>query len=639
MSELDFDNLSESLQDKLQDFYHSPEEESESSVIADEFLSLEKRFGTKTQHAKGGMKQVFKVDDLRTRRPVALAALRDESTVSSENIGRFLREARITAALEHPNIVPIYDIGMDEVGKPFFTMKFLKDQSLKKILKELAKQNPIYTKKYTFTVLLDIFMKICDAVGFAHSCKIIHLDLKPENIMIGDYGEVYVCDWGLAKLLGSVDEDITGTRKLDPTELNSYTLSGVIKGTPGFMAPEQVDLTFGTKDFRTDVYALGALLYALLTFRQPFYGLKNDKILEKTLHDLPKPIEELSYRPVPEGITAICRKAMAKNPDIRYQNVNQLIKDIRFFQEGFATKAEEITIKKSLVLSYKRNKFKYVVFSLIATFSLIAYFAISTKMDSMQKDFDAKYQQLSDKKDQKFEKFRERALKSSSKLKKSLSQSAVSYESLEKNYDNIVLSPPLFVGDGITFEANGSALADENFIFRSGTLSFWFKIKEGSANQVSFFQLGNMKWYLDNRKGQDKVSVKGASVAFSSKILGNSQWEGWHHFACTVLKSGVVMLYLDGNSQYIGAIYDGKQLGMSLGAVVSTTVIPSFSGSLDEITVWQKVLSPNDIKMLHHKGIRGDEEGLKAYYNLNKDLKDSVGNEPELKVLGKIRFD
>lgn len=313
MTDLDFDNLSENLQDKLQSFYHDSPADDHPSVILSELVSLDSRFSDKVNHAKGGMKQVYKVNDLRTKRPVALAALRDDSDESNENIGRFLREARITAALEHPNIVPIYDIGLDEDGKPFFTMKFLKDQSLQKILKELTKQNPVYTKKYTFTVLLDIFMKICDAVAFAHSCKIIHLDLKPENIMIGDYGEVYVCDWGLAKLLGTVDDDTTGTINLDPTELNTYTLSGIIKGTPGFMAPEQIDSQFGEKDYRTDIYALGALLYSLLTFRQPFYGLSNEMILDQTLHGFPRKIEDLSYRPVPGGFPRSAERQWLKN--------------------------------------------------------------------------------------------------------------------------------------------------------------------------------------------------------------------------------------------------------------------------------------------------------------------------------------
>lgn len=640
MSELAFDNLSENLQEKLQTFYHDCSVEDQPSLLLAELASLDKRFDNKTDHAKGGMKQVFKVNDLRTKRPVALAALREDSEQSNENVGRFLREARITAALEHPNIVPIYDIGLDEAGKPFFTMKFLKDQSLRKILKELAKQNPVYTKEYTFTVLLDIFMKICDAVAFAHSCKIIHLDLKPENIMIGDYGEVYVCDWGLAKLLGAVDMgEPAGGIHLDAVELNSYTLSGIVKGTPGFMAPEQIDSKLGEKDYRTDVYALGALLYSLLTFRQPFYGLSNEKTIDQTLHGSPKKIEELSYRPVPEGIAAICRKAMAKIPDVRYQNVNQIIKDVRFFQEGFATQAENLTIKKSLILSYKRNRFKYIAFSVMALIAVLASVVVSGKLSQMQKDHDSQIQSITDKKNKEYEELRIQAQKDSSEIKNALFQAGKSVDLIKSKYDNIVLSPPLIIGRGVTFEGNGSGLIDENFIFRSGTVSFWFKPEKYGTKYVEFFQLGNMKWYLDySGKNERKPTVAGSHISFSPDTLGNPLWGGWHHFSCTSLKSGVVMFYIDGQSHYIGSVYDGKQLGFALGRLVSTKSTHSFRGSFDELTFWQKVLSPNEMKELKHKGIRGEEGGLKAYYRLDKDFKDSVGNEPELKASGKYSF-
>ena len=148
----------------------------------------------------GGMKTVLQVKDKDTARDVAMAIMADAENKSLDDKRRFLQEARITAKLEHPNIVPVHDIGIDSTGAPYFTMKLIKGETLSAILKKLSENDPEYLKKYDLTTLLRFFIRICNAVAFAHSKRVLHLDLKPENIQIGDFGEVVLMDWGLARV-------------------------------------------------------------------------------------------------------------------------------------------------------------------------------------------------------------------------------------------------------------------------------------------------------------------------------------------------------------------------------------------------------------------------------------------------------
>ncbi len=341
------------------------------SPIYTDLKSIERHFSNKQLLSCGGMKHIYIVDDHRTARPIVMAELKKNGVVSQEDIEQFLREARITAALEHPNIVPIYDIGLNREGKPFFTMKFLRGESLKQIVRELLKANPGYVRRYSLNILLDIYLKVCEAVAFAHSCGIIHLDIKPDNIIIGNYGEVYLCDWGLAKLLDLSDAEQTAIPPLDENILNDITLYGIVKGTPGYMAPEQIHSRFGEKNKQTDIYALGALLYTILGFRQPFDGLKIDDIIEATLDYKLVPPKEMTSKEIPESLNAICMKAMAKDQKDRYGSVNGLISDIRSYQQGFATEAEEVTPLKALSLLLKRNKLLSMVILLVVVTGLL----------------------------------------------------------------------------------------------------------------------------------------------------------------------------------------------------------------------------------------------------------------------------
>lgn len=382
MPDYDAPNLPEAFNSELLFDYLQGDQDLEEHATASSsplfhlLQSQQSHYAHKHIHSMGGMKIVCKADDLHTGRQIAMAEMKKVVGQSSEEIEQFLREARITANLEHPNIVPVYDIGLNSQGRPYFTMKYLRDQSLKKVLHELAKANPTYTKKYTLGRLLEIYLKVCEAVSYAHARGVVHLDIKPDNILIGDYGEVYICDWGLAKIIDQPESPNAQSPALDRTILSQITLSGTIKGTPGFMAPEQIRPSYGEKNTTTDIYALGALLYNLLTFKAPFAQLSPDEMLNHTLNGPQPDPQQESRQDVPDSLKAVCQKAMSIQQNRRYQNLEELIADIRAYLEGFATRAENASFFKTLRLFIKRHTLLMTLFLLVGVsmFGLILFF-------------------------------------------------------------------------------------------------------------------------------------------------------------------------------------------------------------------------------------------------------------------------
>ncbi|MDE1012664.1 MAG: serine/threonine-protein kinase, partial [Paraburkholderia fungorum] len=204
---------------------------------------------------------------------------------------------------------------------------------------------------YPLSDRLDIFLKVCDAITYAHSRDVIHLDLKPANIQVGHYGEVLVCDWGLGKLIGGTDE-IDDDVLLNPDLLSEMTLYGQVKGTPGYMAPEQI--RGEARDKRTDIYALGALLYAVLTCRPPLAGDTDAMQQAAVSGDIVPPTERGSG--VPESLSAVVMKAMALEPADRYASVSDLITEVRAFLGGFSPVAHESGLSTEFLLFYRRNR-------------------------------------------------------------------------------------------------------------------------------------------------------------------------------------------------------------------------------------------------------------------------------------------
>lgn len=271
----------------------------------------------------GGMKCVLLVHDHDTGREIAMALMPDYKERPREIHEQFIREARITAYLEHPNIVAVHDIGLDSNGAPFYTMSYLRGVPLTTVLKRIREKRPFESRYYTLDRRLRIFQRVCNAVSYAHSCNICHLDIKPENINIGEFGEVRLFDWGIAC----------------ETDKEGHAVSwdkGKLRGSPGYMAPEQISVNPASPPVgkSSDIFALGALLYSMLTLAPPFSGRNNEEVLLKTLTEDP----EKGSKTAPKGmkisreLELICRKAMAKDPADRYQSVMELRMAVLTFQ-------------------------------------------------------------------------------------------------------------------------------------------------------------------------------------------------------------------------------------------------------------------------------------------------------------------
>lgn len=349
----------------------SDQELNYSFPILTELTTIEQQYEVSEKVGQGGMKAVYKAKERKTNRYVAMAKM--SSTATREGVEYFLREARLTSSLQHPNIVTVHSIGLDEDANPYFTMELLKGKTLAEVLKENYQESASGCKE-TRDKLVGIFSKVCDAIAYAHSKQVIHLDIKPQNINVGSYGEVVVMDWGLAKILTD-DEDFIMPDELDPNELNHATLQGQIKGTPGYMAPEQT-MSYGNKDVRSDVYALGAILYACLTGKSPVEGGGVDEMLERTQKGEIRNLNELlGNNKVPLGLEALVSKALAVDPDERYQTVAALKNDLDKYSGGFATSAEDASSMTQLVLLLKRHKkmVSLMLFSLLTIASILAY--------------------------------------------------------------------------------------------------------------------------------------------------------------------------------------------------------------------------------------------------------------------------
>jgi len=305
----------------------------------------------------GGMKIVHRARDRNADRDVALAMLQKHAPRSSQE-RRFLREARLTAALEHPNIVPVHEIGLDSDSRPYFTMKLLGGENLHDILGRVA-ADTAYGKQYPLGRLLEIFLNVCQAIAFAHSRGVVHLDLKPANIQVGSFGEVLVLDWGLAKLLDATGGPTPPVQL--PEILREAPVEGVVRGTPGYMAPEQAQGDFRALDQRTDVFALGAVLKAIS-------------------HSQPAP------RRVPPALEAIVAKAMAREAGDRYPSVTDLAGDVRAFLGGYAVSAQSVGVGTLFWLLVKRHKAvaTVVVASVVTIATLLAVFIVKIKQSERQ---------------------------------------------------------------------------------------------------------------------------------------------------------------------------------------------------------------------------------------------------------------
>lgn len=276
---------------------------------------------------EGGMGEVWLHRDSRIGRQVALKTLRSERA-SRPEVARFVREARVQGQLEHPSVVPVHDLGVDEQGQPFFTMKRVRGETLAHILERLAEGDAAMGARFPRRRLLSAFARLCLAIEYAHTCGVVHRDLKPGNLMLGDFGETYVLDWGVAKL--GVGAESEGAEGPAPGDL-SFTSEGELLGTPLYMAPEQMRGRKSEVDARSDVYALGAILFEILTLQRLRNGTTIGQIMAM-IDRSSRPSERAAD--VPPELDELCARALCPDRKQRLASAQELADGIERYLEG-----------------------------------------------------------------------------------------------------------------------------------------------------------------------------------------------------------------------------------------------------------------------------------------------------------------
>jgi WD40 repeat protein len=288
---------------------------------------LGERYEIKAEIGRGGMGRVLRVWDEVLQRELAMKVVSlepgNETSVEQHatykrQLFRFVEEARITGQLNHPGIVPVHEIALDEEGHLYFTMPLVEGEDLGKVF-ELVRRRE---QGWNLHRALSVLHKVCQTVAFAHSRGVIHRDLKPQNIMVGPFGEAYVVDWGLALILGKRERR-------------------ALIGTPAYMSPEQAEGIQEQVGPRSDVYSLGAILYELLSERIPHQlSMEEEEAMARVIGKPPRPVSQLAAD-APSELVAVCEKAMAADPDDRYQTVMQMADDLQAWMEGRVVHAYE----------------------------------------------------------------------------------------------------------------------------------------------------------------------------------------------------------------------------------------------------------------------------------------------------------
>ncbi|MGR9092590.1 MAG: serine/threonine-protein kinase [Gammaproteobacteria bacterium] len=276
--------------------------------------------------ARGGKSIIQSCRDLHLGRTVCYKKLRPEFEDDPIEQRRLLREARVSAMLQHPNTVPTYELSRDLQGRYFFTMKLVHGYTLREVLD--------FRERYDLRQLIDVVIQVSYALQYAHSHGVIHRDIKPDNVLVGPYGEVLLLDWGLAKVWDeTVEHDDTPGAGPDDLSgpVGTDTSTGQLQGTISYMSPEQIRRDPGI-DYRSDIYSLGVMLYEILSGRLPAPGETVEEVIEQIHNvDPPWPSEIVNPKP-PRLLETVAMRCIAKTPDERLQNWSELI---RLLQEDW----------------------------------------------------------------------------------------------------------------------------------------------------------------------------------------------------------------------------------------------------------------------------------------------------------------
>lgn len=291
------------------------------------------KYNIQRELARGGMGVIYVAMDNDLKREVALKFLKDGPFASQAEKERFIREFQITAGIQHPNIIPVYEVGRNG-GELYYSMKWIQGKTLRHILDALRNRAISYQENYGKGKLLRIFLSASHGVAFAHSKRVIHRDLKPDNIMVGDFGEVVVMDWGLSMLVLHKTKTLRYQSHLEFQQvlasIEKPENKGEFLGTPNYMSPEQLSSSQEFLDQRSDIFSLGVLLYELLTLRLPSTQTEFSAIIQEQIQANFTSPKELN-RKIPKALSDICMKALAQSPENRFGCVQEMTEEIERF--------------------------------------------------------------------------------------------------------------------------------------------------------------------------------------------------------------------------------------------------------------------------------------------------------------------
>ena len=325
--------------------------------------------------ARGGVGVIYRGRDEELEREVAVKVLGDRHRNHAELMRRFVNEARIAARLQHPGVVPVYELGQDRQGRPFFSMKLVRGQTL---LQRLADRDDPSANHHA---LLQVFLQVCQTMAYAHAQGVIHRDLKPANIMVGSFGEVQVMDWGFAKFVDRAEEIVDDATPMDdrPTH-DSEVLShaGAIYGTPAYMPPEQAQGGAAWLDARADVFALGAILLEILTGKPPYHGATGPGLLGKAADaDLDDARTRLDALQIDARLITLTRRCLAPERTDRPAHAGEVAESMagHFAAVEERTRAAELASAEARVRAAQERKARRLTLALAA--SVLALFVVA----------------------------------------------------------------------------------------------------------------------------------------------------------------------------------------------------------------------------------------------------------------------
>ena len=331
------------------------------------------RFSLIDELGRGGMGVVLRGRDPDLQREVAIKLLRANDDPVRQ--ARFFTEAQINGQLEHPNIVPVHESGLDQDGRPWFAMKLVRGREMSEVLGE-RREHPAAAAAWPLVRLVGVLIQVCNGMAFAHSKNVIHRDLKPGNVMLGDFGEVLVMDWGLGKVLvDEVGEDGRDSGSSALTSSPVVTLDGAVVGTPCYMPPEQARGDLDLVGVPSDVYALGAILYEILTGQPPVTGDSVEEVVRKVrAHEIARPLRDVAGRRVPRELAAVAMRALAADPADRYPGAAALGDDLQAWLDHRSVSAVEGSLLGALIKLVRRHRLTtaVLVLALVAIATSVA---------------------------------------------------------------------------------------------------------------------------------------------------------------------------------------------------------------------------------------------------------------------------